>query len=163
MPAIIVIDWPYHAQSAKREPLQERCQGLGHAATCLRAAARPRRHCPSILCACSIAVFWKEYIQHVGVLGLLVAGILIAGSSPGYGQEPEVVPIVTRAGAHDDFGRIVFDWPRAVAYGARIKEKTLTVMFDRHLTTLSSRYPAILVRISPPWTSAPTATAWSPP
>ena len=84
------------------------------------------------------------------MLGLLVVGILIAGS-PGYGQEPdpgatpavpvlngsgpEVVPIVTRAGAHDDFGRIVFDWPWTVAYGAQIEGKTLTVMFDRHLHT----------------------------
>ena len=78
------------------------------------------------------------------MLGLLVAGILIAGSSPGYGQEPEVVPIVTRAGAHDDFGRIVFDWPRAVAYGARIEEKTLTVMFDRHLRTTFQEIPRTL-------------------
>ena len=84
------------------------------------------------------------------MLGLLVVGILIAGR-PGYGQEPdpgatpavpvpngsgpEVVPIVTRAGAHDDFGRIVFDWPWTVAYGAQIEGKTLTVMFDRHLHT----------------------------
>ena len=91
------------------------------------------------------------------MLGLLVAGILIAGSSPGYGQKPdpgaspavsdlsgggpEVVPIVTRAGVHDDFGRIVFDWPRAVAYGARIEEKTLTVMFDRHLRTTFQEIP----------------------
>ena len=90
------------------------------------------------------------------MLGLLVVGILIAGS-PGYGQEPdpgatpavpvlngsgpEVVPIVTRAGAHDDFGRIVFDWPWAVAYGAQIEGKTLTVMFDRHLHTTFQEIP----------------------
>ena len=90
------------------------------------------------------------------MLGLLVVGILIAGS-PGYGQEPdpgatpavpvlngsgpEVVPIVTRAGAHDDFGRIVFDWPWAVAYGAQIEGKTLTVMFDRHLRTTFQEIP----------------------
>ena len=83
------------------------------------------------------------------MLGLLVVGILVASSSTGYGQEPdpgatpavpfpngigpEVVPIVTRAWAHDDFGRMVFDWPWAVAYGARIEGKTLTVMFDRRL------------------------------
>ena len=78
------------------------------------------------------------------MLGLLVVGILIAGSSPGHGQEPEVVPIVTRAGVHDDFGRIVFDWPRAVAYGARIEEKTLTVMFDRHLRTTFQEIPRTL-------------------
>ena len=90
------------------------------------------------------------------MLGLLVVGILIAGS-PGYGQEPdpgaspavpvlngsgpEVVPIVTRAGAHDDFGRIVFDWPWTVAYGAQIEGKTLTVMFDRHLHTTFQEIP----------------------
>ena len=78
------------------------------------------------------------------MLGLLVVGILIAGSSPGHGQEPEVVPIVTRAGVHDDFGRIVFDWPRAVAYGARIEGKTLTVMFDRHLRTTFQEIPRTL-------------------
>ena len=93
------------------------------------------------------------------MLGLLVVGILIAGS-PGYGQEPdpgappavpvlngsgqEVVPIVTRAGVHDDFGRIVFDWPWAVAYGAQIEGKTLTVMFDRHLRTTFQEIPRAL-------------------
>ncbi len=91
------------------------------------------------------------------MLGLLVVGILFAGSSPGYGQEPdpgatpavpvpngigpEVVPIVTRAWAHDDFGRMVFDWPWAVAYGARIEGKTLTVMFDRRLHTTFRQIP----------------------
>ena len=90
------------------------------------------------------------------MLGLLVVGILIVGR-PGYAQEPdpgatpavpvlngsgpEVVPIVTRAGAHDDFGRIVFDWPWAVAYGAQIEGKTLTVMFDRHLHTTFQEIP----------------------
>ncbi len=51
------------------------------------------------------------------------------------------MPIVTRAGAHDDFGRIVFDWPWAVAYGAQIEGKTLTVMFDRHLHTTFQEIP----------------------
>ncbi len=88
---------------------------------------------------------------------MLVAGILVAGSNPGHGQEPdpgtipavpvlngsgpEVVPIVTRAWAHDDFGRMVFDWPWAVAYGARIEGKTLTVMFDRRLHTTFQQIP----------------------
>ena len=91
------------------------------------------------------------------MLGLLVVGILFAGSSPGYGQGldpgfpptvsdlnglgPEAVPIVTRAGAHDDFGRMVFDWPWAVAYGARIEGRTLTVMFDRRLHTTFQEIP----------------------
>ena len=90
-------------------------------------------------------------------MGCSVIGILFAGSSPGYGQGPgpgfpptvsdldgigpEVVPIETRAWAHDDFGRIVFDWPWAVAYGARIEGKTLTVMFDRRLHTTFRQIP----------------------
>ena len=96
------------------------------------------------------------------MLGLLVVGILIAGNGPSHGQEPDTgeatqaleatnaagqaaaEPVVTRAGAHDDFGRIVFDWPRAVAYGARIEEKTLTVMFDRHLKTTFQEIPRTL-------------------
>ena len=97
------------------------------------------------------------------MLGLLVAVLLIAGNGPSYGQEPDdageatqalepanaagqaaAEPVVTRAGAHDDFGRIVFDWPRAVAYGARIEEKTLTVMFDRHLRTTFQEIPRTL-------------------
>ena len=57
------------------------------------------------------------------------------------GVGPEVVPIVTRAWAHDDFGRMVFDWPWAVAYGARIEGKTLTVMFDRRLHTTFQQIP----------------------
>ena len=91
------------------------------------------------------------------MLGLLVAGILMAGGSPGHAQRPdpgrppavsdlngngpEVVPIETRAWAHDDFGRIVFDWPWAVAYGARIEGKILTVMFDRRLHTTFQQIP----------------------
>ena len=92
------------------------------------------------------------------MLGLLIVGILIAGGSPGYAQRagprsnlrrspdlngigPEVVPIETRAWAHDDFGRIVFDWPWAVAYGARIEGTTLTVMFDRRLHTIFRQVP----------------------
>ena len=94
------------------------------------------------------------------VLGLLVVGILVAGGSPGYAQGPdpgtipavpavngigpEVVPIETRAWAHDDFGRMVFDWPWAVAYGARIEGKTLTVMFDRRLHTTFQQIPRYL-------------------
>ena len=94
------------------------------------------------------------------MLGLLVVGILVVGGSPGYGQGPdparppavsdlngigpEVVPIVTRAWAHDDFGRVVFDWPWAVAYGARIEGTTLTVMFDRRLHTTFPQIPRYL-------------------
>ena len=76
---------------------------------------------------------------------LLLAVILVAGNGPSHSQEPDggeatqqeepAEPVVTRAWAHDDFGRIVFDWPRAVGYDARIEGKTLTVMFDHQLKT----------------------------
>ena len=82
--------------------------------------------------------------------------MLVAGNSPSYGQETQEAsdqeapqqaepgsiageasaePVVTRAWAHDDFGRLVFDWPRAVEYEARIEGRTLTVMFDHPLKT----------------------------
>ena len=84
------------------------------------------------------------------MLGVVVAVMLTIGNSPGHGQETDdketqeptslaepasAEPVVTRAWAHDDFGRIVFDWPRAVEYEARIEEKTLTVMFNHPLKT----------------------------
>ena len=82
--------------------------------------------------------------------------MLVAGISPSYGQETQesssqeaaqqaepssvageasAEPVVTRAWAHEEFGRIVFDWPRAVGYEAKIEERTLTVMFDHPLKT----------------------------
>ena len=99
----------------------------------------------------------RRYSRWGRACGLLVVGILVAGGSLGYaqgpgpgatlavpdlnGSGPEVVPIETRAWAHDDFGRVVFDWPWAVAYGARIEGKTLTVMFDRRLHTTFQQIP----------------------
>ena len=76
--------------------------------------------------------------------------MLAVGNGPSHGQEADdgetqeppslagpaaAEPVVTRAWAHDDFGRIVFDWPRAVEYEAGIEERTLTVMFDQPLKT----------------------------
>ena len=47
----------------------------------------------------------------------------------------EAEQVVTRAWVHDDFGRIVFDWPGDVGYTASIADKTLTVVFDHRLET----------------------------
>lgn len=81
---------------------------------------------------------------------MLAVALCLAGS-PSYGQEaddgeaaPRVEsaslagpasadPVVVRAWTHDDFGRLVFDWPRAVEHEARIDENTLTVMFEHPL------------------------------
>ena len=83
------------------------------------------------------------------MLGLLVVGLWLAGGGPSYGQAPngngpEIVPIVTRAGAHEGYGRLVFDWPWAVAYGAQMEGTTLTVMFDRRLHTTFQQVPRYL-------------------
>ncbi len=83
------------------------------------------------------------------VLWLLVVGLWLAAASPSYGQAPngnglEVVPIETRAGAHEGYGRLVFDWPQAVAYGAQMEGTTLTVMFDRRLHTTFQQVPRYL-------------------
>jgi len=82
--------------------------------------------------------------------------MFVAAASPSHGQETQessgqeasqqeeparlagpasAEPVVTRAWAHDDFGRLVFDWPRTVEYKARIEGRTLTVMFDHQLKT----------------------------
>ena len=87
------------------------------------------------------------------VLGVFVAVLLAVGNGPSYGQERDdgettqreepvsltglasAEPVVIRAWAHDEFGRIVFDCPRAVEYDAKIEDRTLTVMFDHQLKT----------------------------
>ena len=87
------------------------------------------------------------------MLGALVAVMLVVSNGPSHGQEADdgaaarqaeparlagpaaAEPVVTRAWAHDDFGRLVFDWPRAVEYQATIEDRTLTVMFDHPLKT----------------------------
>ncbi len=43
--------------------------------------------------------------------------------------------VIIRAWAHDDYGRIVFDWPQAVGYTAGIDDRLLTVEFDRRMNT----------------------------
>ncbi len=83
------------------------------------------------------------------VLWLLLVGLWLAAAGPSYGQVPngnglEVVPIETRAGAHEGYGRLVFDWPWAVAYGAQMEGTTLTVMFDRRLQTTFGQVPRYL-------------------
>ena len=43
--------------------------------------------------------------------------------------------VITRAWAHDDYGRIVFDWPQTVSYTASLDARLLTVEFDRQMHT----------------------------
>ena len=84
------------------------------------------------------------------MLKLLVLVTLLAGAvgfgqearsavlrtgSPGSTEEVPAEPVITRAWAHDEFGRLVFDWPRPVRYEAGTESRTLIVMFDTRLTT----------------------------
>ena len=87
----------------------------------------------------------SELIRALGfALGLLLAGPShgqetppSASDAPGDPPAPALAaePVVTRASAHDDFGRIVFDWPRTVGYEAAIQGTRLTVMFEQPLRT----------------------------
>ena len=40
-------------------------------------------------------------------------------------------PVSVRAGAHEEYGRIVFNWKAPVAYSARLRERILVVRFAR--------------------------------
>ncbi len=53
-------------------------------------------------------------------------------------------PVRTRAWPHPGFARIVFDWPAAVTFEARIEARTLTVNFGRALETDFARMQSLL-------------------
>ena len=44
-------------------------------------------------------------------------------------------PVATRAGMHEDFGRIVFDWPAEVGFETSVEDGTLRISFSRPLET----------------------------
>lgn len=44
--------------------------------------------------------------------------------------------VVARAGVHQSFGRMVFDWPQPVGHRARISGTRLTIEFDRPMQTV---------------------------
>lgn len=66
---------------------------------------------------------------------LLLSGVFAAtlfGSTlPAFSQET----IGTRAGVHQDFGRIVFDWPRQVGFETSVSGNELVILFDTPLQT----------------------------
>lgn len=59
--------------------------------------------------------------------------LLISAACLGTAEAADVVK--TRAAAHENFGRIAFDWPAPVAYKASLDGATLVVRFERPLTT----------------------------
>ena len=62
-------------------------------------------------------------------IALIFAVVLIWSAPAGADQ------VRTRAWAHGQFGRIVFDWPSPVKFLARVSKGTLTVTFDRAIAT----------------------------
>ncbi len=66
----------------------------------------------------------------------LAAGVAgAAGAAPGAtAASPQRV--VARAGVHESFGRMVFDWPQPVGHRARIAGTRLTIEFDRPMQTV---------------------------
>ena len=115
-----------------------------------RASQAPLPHSALGVYDCNVFKWIPTASRHgpgLFVIGLLLAGGPASGQGPNSGvipaapasSETEVAPVVTRAWAHDEYGRIVFDWPGVVAHGTRLEGKTLTVMFDRHLHTTFQR------------------------
>ena len=63
------------------------------------------------------------------VRGLLAILALLAFVAPATAQEA----VKMRAGAHKDFGRLVFDWPKPVKFTAKIQGQNLVIRFERPL------------------------------
>lgn len=61
----------------------------------------------------------------------LAAGVL-SGMRPALAAEPESVRV--RAGMHEAYARLVFDWSAPVGYSATVEGRSLRVHFDRPLT-----------------------------
>lgn len=61
-----------------------------------------------------------------------------SGSAFAQAAAPAVSPqkVVTRGGAHENFGRIVFDWQQPVKHTAQIEGTRLTIGFDRPMKTV---------------------------
>lgn len=62
------------------------------------------------------------------LVGGLLAAMLVAPQV--YGADT----VQVRGGAHEGYGRIVFDWPSPVQYSARVVNQVLSVRFDRSFT-----------------------------
>ncbi len=75
-----------------------------------------------------------------GRLLLLISCVLVAALGPVAAQEA----VRARGGGHDDFGRIVFDWPATVSYEAKIEGRNLIVRFARPMGVDLGGLPAAL-------------------
>ncbi|MGF1561690.1 MAG: transporter [Geminicoccaceae bacterium] len=63
---------------------------------------------------------------------MIAAGLATLGMVPVAVVQASLPPVVTvRAGQHEDYRRIVFDWPSAVAHQVAVQDGALLVRFDR--------------------------------
>ena len=70
------------------------------------------------------------------LLGAVCAAVLAgAAAMPASGPASAQETVPTRGGVHPDYGRIVFDWPRRVAFETETDGATLTVRFPEALST----------------------------
>jgi len=67
--------------------------------------------------------------------GVLAGGIAMTGRAGTLGARAAADTITTRAGVHPEYGRIVFDWDRAVDFTATVRDGKLVVQFDRTVET----------------------------
>src|SRR5271169_2683498 len=66
-----------------------------------------------------------------GVAGVVLCALVaLAGSPPVRAQST----VALRAGLHDGYGRLVFDWPKPVRFEASLDGNQLVVHFDAALT-----------------------------
>lgn len=81
----------------------------------------------------------RDAAQHHGTrawparVSMLALGLFVLSSvaQPANAQET----VTTRAGVHPDYGRMVFDWPSPVEFTASAAGTTLTIGFERAMTT----------------------------
>lgn len=59
--------------------------------------------------------------------GALLVALLLAGFGPAHAQ----AVVAIRSASHDDYGRLVFDWPEQVGYEVRQEGDRIVVRFDR--------------------------------
>jgi hypothetical protein len=66
---------------------------------------------------------------------VLILSIAVVVSPPDVaGADDPAQSVRIRGGVHDDFTRIVFDWPSQVDYEARLDDNVLTVEFSQGAT-----------------------------
>ena len=78
--------------------------------------------------------------QALNILSLFVAMAMVFHA----GVATAVENLTVRAGQHEDYGRIVIDPPRALAYDAKVDDRRLTIRFDEPVSADVSRVARVI-------------------